>query len=506
MTSHIIITLIICLWRTCKWLCLQVLLYSLMPYLWSYEYGHGAIAMMALYTALYVVFAEVVPKEKRSKWLLAPYGLYVAIVTAIFYSVEGWASSLFACLVWPIFGLLCVLAVKRLQAYSRKLRTKFKAGGKVVTVAVVLFFVVLKMVSVAWMSREHGSFESEKEDILARRDYLVDELVTTPRKVLRAMPNAIGAQFKGEWALYSCSMLSAALVNISDLYPETREENLRHIDSLISIVLSPELRRYDAARWGEDPLTTLGGSNSHISYLSHLAWMMCGYREAGGDDRYDEQLSAICEAMNRRLQRSEGLNLPTYPGEPIYVPDMLVAIVALDKYAELSGGMYQTTVYEWLERAQRDWTDEDTGILVSFLNEDGTMRDSPIKGSYSALSCYYLTLINSTYAEQQYERVKSLFWKDGAVAGLKEYWDKSCWFGIDIDAGPILLGLSPSGTAFFAGGATFFGDEAVRNGILRTAELAGHTITLGPERHYLLANLALVGESIMLAMRTNAPK
>ena len=36
-----------------------------------------------------------------------------------------------------------------------------------------------------------------------------------------------------------------------------------------------------------------------------------------------------------------------------------------------------------------------------------------------------------------------------------------------------------------------------------TAEIAGHTIKMGNKKHYLLANVALVGESIMLAMRTH---
>lgn len=63
--------------------------------------------------------------------------------------------------------------------------------------------------------------------------------------------------------------------------------------------------------------------------------------------------------------------------------------------------------------------------------------------------------------------------------------------------------LSPSGTAFFAGPATYFGDDEVRHGILTTAEAAGHTIEMGDKRHYLLANIALVGEAIMLAMSTH---
>ena len=45
-------------------------------------------------------------------------------------------------------------------------------------------------------------------------------------------------------------MLSTALVNIAKLYPETREEAVEKIDSLIQITMSPELRRYDASEWG----------------------------------------------------------------------------------------------------------------------------------------------------------------------------------------------------------------------------------------------------------------
>ena len=40
--------------------------------------------------------------------------------------------------------------------------------------------------------------------------------------------------------------------------------------------------------------------------------------------------------------------------------------------------------------------------------------------------------------------------------------------------------------------------------ILKTAETAAHTVKFGDKRHYLLADIALVGESIMLAMRTHA--
>ena len=37
----------------------------------------------------------------------------------------------------------------------------------------------------------------------------------------------------------------------------------------------------------------------------------------------------------------------------------------------------------------------------------------------------------------------------------------------------------------------------------RTAEIVGHTVTWNRTKHYALANIALVGEAILLAMRTN---
>lgn len=81
-----------------------------------------------------------------------------------------------------------------------------------------------------------GTFGPLLSDILERRNYLVEKLVTTPQEVLNEMPSSIGPQFQGEWALYSCSMLSASLVNISKLYPETKAENIKYIDKLITLV------------------------------------------------------------------------------------------------------------------------------------------------------------------------------------------------------------------------------------------------------------------------------
>ena len=377
---------------------------------------------------------------------------------------------------------------------------------KILLVSMVVL-VLIKVAWVVWGCWSIGSQQKEKNDILQRKNWLVDKIVVEPRQLLKEMPGGLGLQFQGEWALYSCSMFSKALSNISILYPETKQESINTIDSLIQIVKSPELRLYDKMRWGEDPLDSIAGDKSHISYLSHLAWMIGNYRKIGGGDNYNALHDSLCKAMNRRILESECMNLPTYPGEDIYIPDMLVAIVALTDYAQLNNGKYQNTVNRWIQRAKSEWIDSETGLLRSFLPLDGnTSVLSPIKGSYSTLNTYYLTQIDSEFAKEQYSHLKEAFLKDSWLTGFKEYPDGSGFLGMDVDAGPIIFGLSPSGTAFGIGCATYFNDTDLRKHLLKTAEIAGHTVSWNGKRRYLLANIALVGETITLAMRTNCIK
>lgn len=389
------------------------------------------------------------------------------------------------------------------NCYGMKQMHKFLVRYKmVVFIIIVLSLILIRVVWVAWSCWNNGHPGDEKKELLERKNYLVGKVIVSPRQLLDEMPAKIGEQFQGEWALYSCSMLAEALTNMARLYPETQGEAKASVDSLIRIVMSEELREYDKQRWDEDPLESLDGIQSHVSYLSHLAWMIGNYRRLGGDDRYNQLHVTLCATMNRRILRSPILNIPTYPGEPVYVPDMMVAIVALSDYAALNDGKYRSTVDHWLQRAKNEWIDPKTGLLASIIYNNGKAA-AEVKGSYAALNCYYLTKVDIAFAKEQFELLKTHFCQSFPVGGVKEYHEKSCWLGMDIDAGPIILNLSPSGTAFAIGSATFFGDKSFRNSILKTAEIFGHTVKWGDKRHYLLGNIALVGEAITLAMRTN---
>ena len=386
---------------------------------------------------------------------------------------------------------------------------KAKAIKRMVIIClIVAALITIKVIWVVSATIGHGSFEGERKEIVRRANYLTSMVCTTPQDLLNEMPSGIGAQFQGEWAIYSCSMTSAALANIAILYPQNKELAIKFIGQIIDIAMSEEIREYDKLRWGEDPMDGIYGNLSHISYYSHLAWMISRYKQIGGDGKYDDLYHSLCKAMNRRIRQSKSLNLPTYPGEYIYIPDMLVAIVALANYSSQYDGKYSTTVNMWVERAKKEWIDKETGLVASFLEvyNDSIRIVLPVKGSYSALNCYYLSLVDPEFAKEQYDCLMKNYKQGFPFAGIKEYHDRTCLFGMDIDAGPIIFNLSPSGTAFAIGCATSLDDMEFRNKLLKTAELGGSTVTWFGKSHYLLANLALVGEAIVLAMRTSAPQ
>lgn len=91
------------------------------------------------------------------------------------------------------------------------------------------------------------------------------------------------------------------------------------------------------------------------------------------------------------------------------------------------------------------------------------------------------------------------------MSGIKEYHNRRCLLGLDIDAGIIVCNLSPSGTGFALGCTTSLEDMEFRKKLLRTIEVGGSTISWFGKSHYLVSDLVVVAEAILLAMRTSTP-
>ena len=372
---------------------------------------------------------------------------------------------------------------------------------------IVLFVPNLLLRSLKRLFKDnHPSAAGEKRDVLERADWLAGKILPGPERLLDGMPSVLGRFYGGQWAIYTCSHFSAALLNISRLYPEQKELCLARMKRVIEIVLSPAMREYDTMKWKEDALETLDGAKSHMTYLSILAWIVTCYRMAGGAGEYDSLLHSCCEALDRRMHMSRDMNLLSFPGAPVFLPDMLFCIVALHNYSTLYGGRYSDTVRQWLDKAKNEWTDKRTGLLVSMLYRYKSARRGwrpRVRGSYTALNCYCLSLVDASFARDQYERMKRHLVSGRFITGIREYLNWAPPFRLDVDAGPIVNGLSPSGTAWAIGCATFFRDWELRKRLLHAGDIAGITVRGWKKRHYLLGSLVIVGEAVTLAMRTN---
>lgn len=342
--------------------------------------------------------------------------------------------------------------------------------------------------------------DPERRDLTDRADWLINKVLVSPQELIDSMPQIIGRQYQGQWAIYACAMTAVALCNISRIYPDTKERYLSKVPSFIDLLMSDEVKYYDTMQWREDAIESLDGNKSHMTYLSLLAWVISSYILAGGDRRYTELYKKICSTLARRMEQSHDLNLPSFPNGIVFLPDMLVSLVALRNYARIFDNRYEDLIERWVSNAKKLWLDPKTGLLISQYYRNG--RRSPLHGSYAALNCTYLTMVDESFASDQYLLLKKYFLIGAKYQSIREYLHKSLALGFHIDAGPIIEGRSPTGTAFAMGVATYFEDWSVRDGLLKTAELAGKTINKNGMRHYKLAEIMLTGEAITLAMRT----
>ena len=361
-----------------------------------------------------------------------------------------------------------------------------------------VFLVVLKGLWIAFFYEDGTRLlaGSATTDLLSRRRYLV-ERVYLQQAGPSDMPEMLPAQFQGEWALGTYSMTASALTSLAFTTPETRVESLEVVNSLIERTLGAAVKRFDADRWGEDPLTSLDGDNGHIGYLGHLNWLFGTYKFLGGDERYDDRYEAVSAALARRLGRRPGLCLETYPGET-YVPDNVVVLASLANFARLHGGRQGEVVQRWVDHARSQLLDRGTGLLPFLL--DGECRPAGgVRGSGAAWNSFFLPFVDRSFAAEQYRALNTHLVANIPVPGVREFPRGVSGQG-DVDSGPVIFGLSTSGTGFAVGGAVHAGDSSLISRLLFTAELAGSTVVWQGRRHYLLA--PLVGEAILLAMKT----
>ncbi len=63
----------------------------------------------------------------------------------------------------------------------------------IICLAIIVAVILVKAIRVGIATRHNGDFESEKADIMARRDFLIEKVITSPQKLIDEMPAIVGS-------------------------------------------------------------------------------------------------------------------------------------------------------------------------------------------------------------------------------------------------------------------------------------------------------------------------
>ncbi len=310
----------------------------------------------------------------------------------------------------------------------------------------------------------------------------------------------IKSPYREELAISSLSMTTVALTNLAFRRPQDVAASRDAVRVMLDRMLSEDVRRYDVLWWGEDALTSLGGEKGHAGYLGHLNLMLGCYFLLGGDDEDLRRLGRrVSDTLARRIEASGVLHIESFPGR-IYTADNVVVVLSLRLHDLAGEPRYGELINRWLGFVRERLVDADGGMLRYYVTSTGAAGTS--RGVLQAWNSMWLPLIDEPFARDQYARMKRQILSRSAVGNftaVREY-PQGQPGPTDLVSGPLMFGLSPTATAFAMGGAAYWQDDETLTGLLRTAELAGSSVSFNGRRRYLFA--PLTGEAIILAART----
>lgn len=366
-----------------------------------------------------------------------------------------------------------------------------------IPIAILIFVACTAIIPRWWCGRDaHRWFDGDPELVTA----LAREVSATAlRGVSEKDFTNDSPVFKGEWQFGTYQMTALGLLQVVRTYPELRAEFMPAIDASIDRMLSAEVRAFDTAQWNEDALESLDGPKSHAAYLGYMNVVLGVYRQLTPDSRFNNINDRISRALARRLGESPKCLLETYPGEA-YPVDNASVVASIILHSKNTGELHGNISSRALALFQKDWMENGTGLLHQAIDGSFGRPADRARSSGTALSAVLLAYAERDVSRALYKSVQkrcadSLF----GFGFVDEYPDNEKGSG-DVDSGPLIFGISPSGCAFSLAAARAFGDRDTFVQLYRTAHLMGTPVDFNGRRTYVTGGP--LGNAILLTMLT----
>ncbi len=305
------------------------------------------------------------------------------------------------------------------------------------------------------------------------------------------------ARFDGQSAIAIYQMAILGLGQIVLEHPEKREAYLPAMRSAAERMVAPETLSYAGQVWGHHGAQRMspGEGHAYLGYVNLALGMLRAVDPSTPHAALHDRLSA---AFAERLAASPTGLVETYPGET-WPPDVAAVAGSVGLHAKVTGTDRRALLDAWADRFARCALDG-SGYLVQRVKSGSCAPLDAPRGSGTAVAAYFTSFAVPSLSAKLHRAIvsegrRSLF----GFGGVREYARGHSGIG-DVNAGPILFGVSVGATGFAIGSARANRDRELYRELYRTAHLFGVPVASSDGESFAVGGT--LGNALLLAMLT----
>jgi hypothetical protein len=238
-----------------------------------------------------------------------------------------------------------------------------------------------------------------------------------------------------------------------------------------------------------------GEEHAYLGYINLALGMLRAVDPATPYAALNDRLTA---ALAERLDRAPTGLIETYPGET-WPPDVAAVAGSIGLHAAVTGVDRRALLARWAARFEACAVHR-SGYLVQRV-KSGTCKavDAP-RGSGTAIASYFIAFADPALSRRLYDGLRGAGRRCAlGFCGIREYAPGFHGKG-DVDAGPMLMGVSVGATGFALGAARAHGDADLFRELYRSAHLVGVPVGVGGQTKFAAGGA--LGNALLLAMLT----
>lgn len=337
-----------------------------------------------------------------------------------------------------------------------------------------------------------------------------DEDLTTEDALARTVLEGVLAQkgptayttrnlrFDGQSTVAIHQMALLGLGQIVLAHPEKRDAYLPAMRAAAAHLADPATIAYAEEAY-DDRSQAFDEGHAYLGYVNLGLSMLRLIEPDNAQAKLNDRLT---DTLARRIAASKNGMIETYPGET-WPPDVAAVIGSIGLHARATHADREEFLADWVRKFEPCAVHKLSGLLVQRF-KSGTCEpaDAP-RGSGTAVATYFLSFATPAFAKRLYDAMsRELMVHVLGFGGISEYAPGFDGKG-DLDAGPILFGVSVGGTGFALGAAKTQSDRDGFRALYRSTSLFGVPTSIDGRTAFAMGGQ--LGNALLLAMLTARP-